>query len=198
MGQFSWLDCITEEQILDDVERDVYVLIPKEFGGGHIKETCYDGYGRFGGLDIYELVADWNRKYITADHVFPHEVKYWQSSDVNNNVEFKAKEKDWWMAYSDYSIDQRGVEYITGHEWRWIGIELACYDEDNAALPFPIKITHDPNATYEMCGPSKSDPNQGWKIEDEYEHCWNTGEYDDQYCYECPHHEECSGYDEED
>ena len=28
---------------------DVYVLIPKEFGGGHLVEHCYDGYGHFGG-----------------------------------------------------------------------------------------------------------------------------------------------------
>lgn len=65
MGQFSWLDCKTEEQVLDNVCRDVYVLVPKEFGGGHIKETCYDGYGNFGGHDIYDLVAEWNRKQLS-------------------------------------------------------------------------------------------------------------------------------------
>lgn len=26
-----------------------------------------------------------------------------------------------------------------------------------------------------------------------YEECWDTGIYDDQYCYECPHRHECSG-----
>lgn len=36
MGQFSWLDCETKEQIIDNKRRNVYVLIPKEFGGGHI------------------------------------------------------------------------------------------------------------------------------------------------------------------
>lgn len=30
----------------------------------------------------------------------------------------------------------------------------------------------------------------------DYEECWNTGIYDDQYCYECPHRDECSGSDE--
>lgn len=64
MGQFSWLDCRTEEQVLDNVERNVYVLVPQEFGGGHIKEECYDGYGRFGGHDIYDLVVDWNLNYL--------------------------------------------------------------------------------------------------------------------------------------
>ena len=41
MGQFSWLDCKTGEQVLDNVRRKVYVLVPKEFGGGHIEENCY-------------------------------------------------------------------------------------------------------------------------------------------------------------
>ena len=70
MGQFSWLDCITEEQIIDNKVRDVYVLVPKEFRdtyGVHIKETCYDGYGNFGAYDIYYLVALWNRSNVSAD-----------------------------------------------------------------------------------------------------------------------------------
>jgi len=122
MGQFSWLDCLSGEQVLDDVKRDVYLLIPQEFGGGHIKETCYDGYGRFGGYDVYALVAAWN-----------------------------APEK------------------ISGNdeEDRIIGIDLACYDEDNRKLKYPIKITHDASAIYEHCCPSDSDPNQGWKVEEE-------------------------------
>jgi hypothetical protein len=33
--------------------------------------------------------------------------------------------------------------------------------------------------------------------EDEYERCWQTGEYDDQYCTECPHNYECNGEEEE-
>lgn len=60
MGQFSWLDCITNEQIIDNRQRDVFVLVPAAFGGGHIHEWCYDGYGNFGGHDIYALVANWN------------------------------------------------------------------------------------------------------------------------------------------
>ena len=64
MGQFSWLDCITGEQVVNNKRRDVYVLVPKEFQseyGVRIKETCYDGYGHFGGYDVFDLVADWNR-----------------------------------------------------------------------------------------------------------------------------------------
>lgn len=31
-----------------------------------------------------------------------------------------------------------------------------------------------------------------------YDACWNTGEYEDQYCPLCPHNSECSGYEDRD
>ena len=131
MGQFSWLDCMDGSQILDDVYEDSYLLIPKEFGGGHILEQCYDGYGHFGGRDVYALVAQWNRPDICV------------GEDVDRNV----------------------------------GIHIACYDEQNASLRYPIKITHDPHAVYEDCPASPNDPNQGWLlVEDEDKedcYCWN-------------------------
>lgn len=150
MGQFSWLDCKTQEQVLDDVRRDVYVLIPREFGGGHIKEECYDGYGRFGGHDIYDLVVDWNVKYL--DDVLK------QKQDWHC---------DWVIAYEeDFRRLMKGEEPRV--EKRTLGVALACYDEDNVRLRYPIKITHDPMAVYEYCGPSMVDPNQGWHEDDFY------------------------------
>lgn len=34
--------------------------------------------------------------------------------------------------------------------------------------------------------------------EDEYERCWQTGQYEDQYCPNCPHNNDCNGEDEDD
>lgn len=127
MGQFSWLDCKTKEQILDDERRDVYLLVPKEFGGGHIKEEMYDGYGRFGGRDAYALVAQWNKPELCIG---------------NDEVD------------------------------RSIGIDIACYDKDNKALKYPIKITYDPDAVYEDCEFSPSDPNQGWATYEDDDEEW--------------------------
>jgi len=166
MGQFSWLDCKTGEQVLDNVKRNVYVLVPKEFGGGHIKEECYDGYGDFGGHDVYDLVADWNREHLakemlqdilTTDYSKGDE-KYYiyglkrQIHTVQRLMDFKSGLPD----------DQMQEKYEKDYK-REIGIDIACYDNQNMALPYPIKITHDPNAVYEDCEPSLSDPNQGWK-----------------------------------
>lgn len=185
MGQFSWLDCITEEQIVDDKHRDVYVLIPKEFGGGHIVEHCYDGYGHFGDEDIFDLVAYWNRDILSEkpNFIFPyaiHRAKYisenykWDS-DYSEKIDIQIYQKPWYKYYSDNTLTMSDVvekckkDFDKYFEWRYIGIALACYDEDNEALPFPIKITHNPNATYEHCRPSKSDPNQGWEVYDDYD-----------------------------
>lgn len=144
MGQFSWLDCKDpKRQILDNVFEDVYVLIPKEFGGGHIEESYYDGYGNFCGQDIYELVVDWNRKYL---------------GEYRKNTEFIC---DWLQKCKSVK------EAFQKMEKRDIGISIACYDEDNQRIHYPIKITHDPNAVYEECEPSLMDPNQGWPTYDD-------------------------------
>lgn len=200
MGQFSWLDCVTGEQIFDDYERDSYVLVPREFRdtyGVAITEDCYDGYGRFGGYDIYDLVADWNKKYIDPDNftsrclnvgsednyggLWPDEKEdlkkqgmsakeinaldkakkheHWQNA-VNRANKSIAKIRDFCEGRSDeYMKTMYGAEYK-----RNIGITLACYDEDNEKLHYPIKITYQQGYTYEQCDPSPSDPDQGWNL----------------------------------
>lgn len=159
MGQFSWLDCRTGQQIVDNKRKNVYLLVPREFGGGHIKETCYDGYGHFDNYDVFDLIADWNREFLSEnpDFVFPYS-------------KTKVKDKDWYEFYADLTLTREEVVEKTKEKigkdwfyWRFIGIALACYDEDNEALPFPIKITYDETAKYEWNAPSDSDPNQGWE-----------------------------------
>lgn len=164
MGQFSWLDCIDNTQVVDDKYTDVYALVPQKFGGGHILEECYDGYGRFGGHDIYDLVAVWNREFIARnpDHVMP------SSGQM-------LRDFDWYPYFSDMSltIDEALQKWMEnkGRYWgfielRTIGIDIACYDEDNYSLQYPIKITHKESAVYEKCKPSESDPDQGWEQDD--------------------------------
>lgn len=133
MGQFSWLTCDTEEQVFCDYPKEtVYCLVPEEFGGKNLKETDYEGYGVFGGRDVYALIAQWNR---------PESCK-----DENGN-------------------------FLPDKECRGLGIDIACYDEDNAKLKYPIKIASQ-DIKYESAGISKGDPNQGWHYEDDDEEDW--------------------------
>ena len=151
MGQFSWLDCVDDRQILDGYFKPSYVLIPKEFGGGTIKESGYDGYGHFGGHDIYELVLEWNKAYI-PQYIKQMQAGKWEANP--SDADIKALQN----YYKGKPIDV---------EDRWLGILLACYDEDNERLKYPIKITYHSDVTYEECDPSLSDPDQGWGTPDE-------------------------------
>lgn len=164
MGQFSWLDCIDKTQILDDVIADVYVLVPKEFGGGHIKETYYDGYGNFGGHDIYDLVADWNKEYVTHHEIEDVLTHSWRREDIEwylEGLKRQVRKCERLMDFQRLSDEDMKLKYGKDYK-RNIGIDISCYDKQNAALKYPIKITHNPDVIYEECEPSKKDPNQGW------------------------------------
>lgn len=60
MGFFSWKTCDKDESIMNRhsgtfINKPVYLLEPN--GLEPISETCYDGYGVFGGVDAYEWLA---------------------------------------------------------------------------------------------------------------------------------------------
>ena len=196
MGCFSWKDCVTGEQIKCDRWRDVYLLIPKEFGGGRILEPRYNGYGKFGGKDVYELVAEWNRNYL-EDFVFD---EYPQLERYGGFYDFEIKAmreqgmseeeiahkkllkaaRYHSMAVKRYYRDRMRIEYfrkglseeeleelfgsreeVGNTQLRLIGIDIACGDEKNSRLRYPIKLTHSIFTNYEDCPYSPEDPNQG-------------------------------------
>ena len=194
MGSFSWCYCDQGEipyssdghprpKKAQRVRSYTYecpasVLFPKEFGGSNaqINVDMYEDYGVFGTEDIYCLVADWNRKWISEhpDFVRPHSIEY-----AKNNPKYPArplKEMSWWPFYSDLSLSRsevvrRWAEKVNFGkekcdrvlvEYRQIGIDIACYNDDNAALPYPIKIAKNPDSVYEECPPSIGDPDQGF------------------------------------
>ena len=65
MGQFSWITSdYNEPAYCEDPKSTVYVPIPRDFqdliGTDCLVESDYQGYGVFGGRDIFALVAIWN------------------------------------------------------------------------------------------------------------------------------------------
>ena len=124
MGFFSWMTSDTNESIANVYSvKDVftvYVLCPN---GDVIKEECYNGYGKFGGRDIYSLVAQWN---------VPEKCK-----DENGN-------------------------WLPDDETRTVGINIACYEEQNACLRYPIKIVRNKALKYDNVSPCKPCPWQGY------------------------------------
>lgn len=190
MGQFSWLDCAGRGRIINGKVKTSYLLIPQEFGGGHIAEECYDGYGHFGGYDVYDLVAEWNKSSLKEELLEPapelkdfgglwsyevdalieegkteEEIK--QAHDKAREGYYKAALKrrenllQMMKDFQSLSKEEFVSKYGTAKK-REIGIAIACYDKQNAAIPYGIKATYDAEAVYEDCPVSRSDPNQGW------------------------------------
>jgi len=58
-GQFSWMTHDTGDQIGSEPPNNIIVYM-YDNEGNKWKETRYDGYGNFGGMDYYELVATMN------------------------------------------------------------------------------------------------------------------------------------------
>lgn len=64
MGSFSWLFADTNNTKNLRANRRGYVACPD---GTFICEPCYETYGIFDGKDVYDLVVDWNRKFIAEN-----------------------------------------------------------------------------------------------------------------------------------
>ncbi len=138
MGSFSW----NKADNLTQIENVAYgtkfkFLIPKEFGGGFIKDT-YQDYGYLGTkdngepkYDMYEILAFWNNAY---------------------NLKYNG-EKPLMKEIDEYTDDNRSE-----------GISIGCYDEEIIKLKYPLKlVSASYNGTYEdlkTC--SLGDPDQGF------------------------------------
>lgn len=140
MGSFSWLKADKLTKIVNVAYGKPFkFLIPKEFGGGFIKDN-YQDYGRLGTkedgtpeYDMYELLDFWNKDGLTKELKFDEELP-------------KLKERD---DYTDYN--------------RGLGIDIGCYDNEIDKLKYPLKLVSlSYNGTYEeLDTPSYGDPCQG-------------------------------------
>lgn len=165
--------------------------------GKAIYEDCYGGYGDFGKYDVYELVALWNRENLpneTSALRMPKVEEYgglfdFEKEELRKNgateEEIKKADIEKQQEYCDKAIQRYKKALLRNKDFannvsdnvmkekygrnylREIGIDIACYDEDNAVLKYPIKITTK-EMEYEDVKPSLSDPNQGWR-NDEYD-----------------------------
>ena len=138
MGSFSW----NKADKLTAIENVAYgksfkFLIPKEFGGGFIKDK-YQDYGRVGTkengeprYDMYELLAFWNKA---------------------NGLEYDG----------EYPLMKEIDKYTNKNRSK--GINIGCYDKEILKLKFPLKLVSASfNGTYEdleTC--SLGDPDQGF------------------------------------
>ncbi|MCM1246664.1 MAG: hypothetical protein NC293_13580 [Roseburia sp.] len=150
MGQFSWIYSDTNKQIINDKRADTYLLVPDPFQkkyGEYIYESCYEGYGKFGNHDVYDLILEWNRGMI------PEILRRIR----NGTWRGITSEKE----CTDLQRYHEGKEVTC--DLRRLGIAIACHDENNFVLEYPIKITSKP-MPYKAAKPSRTDLDQGWKM----------------------------------
>lgn len=143
MGSFSWLRADRSTKRKNIARGDSYkILIPKEFGGGYVKDVYHD-YGMvfLGGgkeeADLFGILAYWNKcEGMTYD------------SDTYPST----------MA----DILECGRTYLQSN--RCAGVEIGTHKEDVDKLKYPLKlVSASYKGTYEECdGVSYTDPDQGF------------------------------------
>lgn len=159
MGCFSWKFADRNNRWRLKIGMAAYVLCPD---GTTLHEYNYDGHGNFAGKDMYDLVSNWNREFLSQNPDF-----------VIRSTGRKVSSYKWYSCYSDLTLTPREIEKRLREEGVWhdcteyrdIGIDIACDEENNKALPYPIKICNSkPESTaqyYQKLPASKSDPYQG-------------------------------------
>lgn len=154
MGSFSWLKADNLTHVANVVYGKPFkFLIPKEFGGGFIKDY-YQDYGYLGTkengrpkYDMYELLAVWNKDMCAN-------IKGEYSRDID---------KETYGVVLEYDVFMPEISEHTEHNRR-LGIKIGCYDEQIDELKYPLKlVSASYKGTYEDCdGCSYGDPNQGF------------------------------------
>lgn len=143
MGCFSWMRADKTTKRSNIVDGDSYkILIPKEFGGGFIKDH-YRGYGlvlwdtKDNMADLYGILAYWNKR----------------PNMIYDGDKYPSTMED---------ILTKGKTGHYGNRWRGINISRCNGDIDK--LKYPLKlVSASYKGTYEDCeGRSYSDPAQGW------------------------------------
>lgn len=155
MGCFTWTDARKLAKQKWDYD---YPNKDKVGYGGYVKVVCpdnteiiekyYDGYGMFDGRDIYELVVDWNKKYL--EDIFKHIA----TNPTSDKYRFGYRYKDIAIAYQNNDetalkaaiekliTEGKAGEYLRKEWKREIGIAINCDSKlSDIIVPFPIKVT---------------------------------------------------------
>lgn len=154
MGQFSWFTQDVHKQIKDNKKADVYMVDPRD--GTAYKETCYEGYGIFGGRDFYELLADINKDII-----------FWKNNhqkDYDNDNLKEIFSKDFKDLTDDELTHKRnlGIDlwfaYIEPDQFSKWAFKLR--PRDKVICPILVR---DQTSWRKFVGKHpESDPDQGW------------------------------------
>lgn len=159
MGFFSFMFADTNNTEALKIGKPAYVVLPN---GGLLHTARYDGYGNFDSHNIFELVVDWNKEFLSEKNlVKPCE------EDYDEAIYFNAAMRHYEYSCSrlnDFLSGKKEDEMIELYDRDWkmdIGIDIAGDDEQNEALIYPIKICKEVPADAALLPASKDNPMQG-------------------------------------
>ena len=157
MGCFSFIradQCIKQKNL---VMGDSYkILIPKQLGGGYIKDRYWD----YGYINHYHEAVYYDEK---GKKTPLGEVE----ADLYGLLAWFncPKQTQYIGEYPKNILDviARGCTHVDSN--RHIGIEIGCYDNQVDKLKYPLKLVSlSCKETYEQCkGRTYGDPEQGFK-----------------------------------
>lgn len=159
MGCFSWLRADNLTRYGNIYENGLFkCLIPKEFGGGFIKDR-YRDYGYLGQkadgspkYDMYELLAIWNHA---------------------QEIPFARKTVGECLKGVDFSHPMKEIDEYTDKNCL-LGIKISANDNQIAILKYPLKlVSASYRGSYEDCeGRSYNDPERGTRRTRAYYEKW--------------------------
>lgn len=158
MGSFSWTRAEATTRRSNITDGDKYkILVPKEFGGGYIKDIYFDCGQVFRSCPAYgcyvDRAGDVHRFEDAAD--LYGILAYWNRCEP---MEYTG------IAYPQTMIDILKYGLTDAQHNRCRGIRIGCYSGDIDKLQYPLKlVSASYRGTYESCkGRSYADPNQGF------------------------------------
>ena len=176
MGQFSWNTSDTKKPIMNNYTskcKTVYFLQPD---GKHIKEDSYDGYGNFGGIDVYEWLAERNAPELCKKGDTEHNrligmamenISIGQSSGFYRDIETEAI-----YSYNFHEIldevkpfdGNYGSEFKNGLTYneeieKGILVDVNPFKNE---IKWTLKFSYDPNANYDELSTATHAKNQGF------------------------------------
>ena len=163
MGSFSWIRADKTTKRKNLTYGDVYkILVPKEFGGGYIKDV-YEDYGyvfspEFNNKNRYYVNAYGDKLEVKSEWInndLYGILAYWNGCE---ELKFIGDKKP------EHMIDILSYGQTNLQTNRCMGIDIGCYDYQVNKLKYPLKlVSASYNGTYEDCKMrSYSDPDQGF------------------------------------
>jgi len=188
MGVFSWITSDTKRSIpawgSGRAPIPVYLLSPT---GERYQETDYDGYGIFGGVDAYEMVAKWNAEHLKLIDWFKNADLEERRSlgiflTVGSVYEDVETGQRWSVMFNFPCFEDWDIKVAPGNYGQPIGDGLPTPNAlisakrwrildpvDVGLLKYPIKLVQSPDISYDAVAASEPCPNQGFFYDDEDE-----------------------------